>query len=246
MARGSLARLVVASGVALALVAPGGATAVSPIGGEPAGGLFYFAGSVSLPVSGNAGRLTVCSEPGTRTIGGAFDADAGSLDGLVAQTFPAGSDDADSKPDDGWYTNSINVSGSSTSMTSYAVCSFDPVKYRTATKSIGAGKTGTVKVTCPSGTREPAPPVPGTARGRSGPGSRGSPSRRGHWRSDVGRFHAFPAIKSTGTCAVSSGRRPFGSLGMLAVEAESRASAPASGAPKCMVGRLANRQGRLS
>jgi hypothetical protein len=139
--------------VLVALTLPALASAGGPIGGGPAGGLYYYAGSSSLSVGGNQGRFTACSEPGTRVIGGGFDSDTASEDGFVSLATPQDAGDSDSKPDDGWFTDVVNVSGSPTNFTSYAICSFDAVKYPSATGAIKRGKTGTVKARCPSGTR---------------------------------------------------------------------------------------------
>ena len=152
MARGSAGtRTALALGV-VALAVPAVALAGGPIGGTT-GGLYYYAESNSLSVGGNQGTGQICSEPGTRVIGGGFDSDTASADGFVSLSAPYDAGDNDSKPDDGWSVNVVNVSGVPTNFSAYAYCSLDAVKYPSATKGIRAGRTGTVKVTCPEGTR---------------------------------------------------------------------------------------------
>jgi hypothetical protein len=148
-----MARGTIAAGIAvLALIAPAGAVAGGPIGGGPAGGLYYYAGLSSLSIGGLQGRTTICSQPSTRAVGGGFDSDNASADGFVARSTPQDADD-DGKPDDGWYTEVLNLSGVGTSFTSYAVCGNDKVRYRTAAEPVKAGRAGTITARCPVGTR---------------------------------------------------------------------------------------------
>lgn len=151
MARG-LKGAVAAAGV-VALAAPATALAGGPIGGGSAGGLFYYVGNTNLPSNGLTGRTTICSEPNTRVIGGGFDSDNGSADGFTTLSSPIDAGDEDSKPDDGWYEEARNVRGMDTTLSSYAICGFDAVKYKTASRTLKAQTTGAVKVACPNGTR---------------------------------------------------------------------------------------------
>jgi hypothetical protein len=100
-----------------------------------------------------AQRTTVCSEPGTRVIGGAFDTDTGSPTGVLLRSQPFDANDADEKPDDGWWTWSQSRRIGDGALASYAMCSFDAVRYRSRTIRVKSGDTGRLRTPCPAGTR---------------------------------------------------------------------------------------------
>jgi hypothetical protein len=129
------------------------ALAGGPLGGGPAGGLYYYLGTAPLPAGGVAQRTSVCSEPNTRVIGGAFDTDTGSQTGVLMRSQPFDADDSDDKPDDGWWTWAQSRRLGDGTLASYAICSFDTIKYRSQTRQLEADATGTRKTSCPDGTR---------------------------------------------------------------------------------------------
>ena len=129
------------------------ALAGGPLGGGPAGGLYYYLGTSTLPSGGVANRTTVCSEPGSRVIGGGFDTDTGSQTGVLLRSQPFNAD-SDDKPDDGWWTWAQSRRFGDGTLASYAICSFDNgIKYRSRQIRLESDETETLRTPCPDETR---------------------------------------------------------------------------------------------
>jgi hypothetical protein len=143
-----------ASGL-VALLAPAAALADGDLGAV--GGFHYFTSSASmLPHAGLSSAGAVCQPGSGHVVGGGFDADDASVEGMAIESAPLDTGDADHKPDDGWVAGAVDVRSAATNLVSYAVCSNTPVKYASRSKNAQPRRVGKLSASCPPGSKDTA------------------------------------------------------------------------------------------
>ncbi len=156
MVSGRRRRSAIGWAVALcAFLVPADALADGSLG--TVGGFTYFQTSATMIPQGHSAAAAICPPGSGRIVGGGFDADTGSIDGMAVESTPVDTEaDADRKPDDGWRTGAVDLRTANANLASYAVCSNAKVSYASATQTVKRGAVGKLQALCPQGTSDSA------------------------------------------------------------------------------------------